>query len=63
MQKLDESAEAKLLEKEDEREHGHRDFGLAREVVMSCLLAIALMISCFVSVIVMRACWEVRPAG
>lgn len=63
MQKLDESAEAKLLEKEYEREHSHRDFGLAQEVVISCLLAIALMVFCFLSVIGMRACWDMGPAG
>jgi mannitol-specific phosphotransferase system IIBC component len=56
VQKLDESAEAKLLEKECERKHGYRSSGFAQEVVISCLLAVALMAICFLSAIVILAC-------
>ena len=63
MQKLDESAQAKLLEREHEKEHSHRDFGIAREVVISCVLAIVLMALCFLTLILMRACWGMGSAG
>jgi hypothetical protein len=62
VQKLDESIEARLLEKEYEREHGDRRvFARGQEVAVSCLLAIALTAFCFLSVFVIRACWSTGP--
>lgn len=62
MQKLDESVEAKLREKEYEKGHGHRcDYGVTKEIVLSCLLGLTLMIICFLSVMMIRSCWGAGP--
>ncbi|NIN68067.1 MAG: hypothetical protein GTO63_25845 [Anaerolineae bacterium] len=62
MQKLDEAVEAKLQEKEYEKEYGHPHHrGVLKGVVLSCLLAGTLMTICFLSVIVVRGCWGAGP--
>ncbi len=55
MQKLDETVQAKLQEKEYEKDHGHPLYhGALKGVILSCLLALALMTLCFLSVMLVR---------
>lgn len=55
MQKLDETVQAKLQEKEYEKKYGHPHYhGALKAIFLSCLPALVLMTLCFLSVVLLR---------